>query len=168
MSAADGKAHASRLRVGHGYDIHRLVPGTALVLGGVTLPWDLGLKGHSDGDVACHALIDALLGAAGRGDIGTLFPDGDPRFEGARSVDLLAQVGELLAQDGLALINADITLVLEVPRLTPYRQQMVESIAAALKVEPACISVKAKSNEKLGAIGAGEAIAAMAVALVES
>ena len=155
------------MRVGQGYDIHRLVIGRPLVLAGVTLPSDVGLEGHSDADVVCHALTDALLGAAGFGDIGSLFPDDDPAFKDASSIALLRRVGEMIAERGFKLVNADITVVLEVPRLKPYRDQMLAGIADALAVDVARLSIKAKTNERLGPIGAGEAIMALAVALLD-
>jgi 2-C-methyl-D-erythritol 2,4-cyclodiphosphate synthase len=154
------------LRVGQGYDIHRLVPERALVLAGVTLPWDLGLEGHSDGDAICHALADAMLGAAGMGDIGTHFPSEDPKWKDASSIGLLEALAGKLADSGLVVHNADVTVVLEVPRLGPYRDQMIANLAAALRVDPASVGLKAKSNERLGPVGAGEAIAAMAVVLI--
>jgi 2-C-methyl-D-erythritol 2,4-cyclodiphosphate synthase len=156
----------SQLRVGQGYDIHRLVPERPLVLGGVTLPWDLGLSGHSDGDVICHALIDAILGAVGLGDIGQRFPVDDPKYKDAPSIELLAEVAGLLGGRGLKVYNADVTAILEVPRLGPYREQMIANLATALQVSTDSIGLKAKTNEKLGAIGRGEAIAALAVALL--
>jgi 2-C-methyl-D-erythritol 2,4-cyclodiphosphate synthase len=154
------------LRVGQGYDIHRLVPERALVLAGVTLPWDLGLEGHSDGDAVCHALADALLGAAGMGDIGTHFPSEDPKWKDASSIGLLEALATRLAESGTVVHNADVTVVLEVPRLGPYRDQMIGNLAGALRVDPASVGLKAKSNERLGPVGAGEAIAAMAVVLI--
>jgi 2-C-methyl-D-erythritol 2,4-cyclodiphosphate synthase len=154
------------LRVGHGYDIHRLVEGRRLVLAGVELPWDLGLEGHSDGDAVCHALADAVLGAAGMGDIGTYFPSDEPRWKDASSIILLEGVAKMIAGAGLQVFNADVTVVLEVPRLGPYREAMREKLAGALAVNPAAIGLKAKTNDHLGPIGRGEAIAAMAVVLV--
>jgi 2-C-methyl-D-erythritol 2,4-cyclodiphosphate synthase len=153
-------------RVGQGYDVHRLVTGRELVLGGVTLPWDLGLEGHSDGDAVCHAVIDAVLGAAGAGDIGQHFPDDDPKFHNARSIELLRSLRPLLDSLELAVVNVDVTVVLEVPRLGPYRDEMVRNLATALGVDASRVGLKATSNERLGAIGAGEAIAALAVALL--
>src|SRR5207244_1954382 len=126
----------SGLRVGQGYDIHRLVPGRELVLGGVTLPWDLGLEGHSDGDAVCHALADAILGATGMRDIGTHFPSHDPQWKDASSIGLLSELAGLLELARLRVHNADVTVILEVPRLGPYRDQMVAALAGALRVEP--------------------------------
>jgi 2-C-methyl-D-erythritol 2,4-cyclodiphosphate synthase len=154
-------------RVGQGFDIHRLVPDRPLVLGGVELPWDVGLQGHSDADVVCHALTDAVLGAAGLGDIGELFPDGDPQWKGARSLDLLAAAVERVREQGLRVTSADVTVVLEVPRLQPYRAEIRSRLAGALGVDATCVGVKAKTSEGLGPTGSGEAIAALAVAVLE-
>jgi 2-C-methyl-D-erythritol 2,4-cyclodiphosphate synthase len=154
-------------RVGLGYDIHRLVLGRPLVLAGVTLPWDLGLEGHSDGDAICHAVADALLGAAGLGDIGQHFPSDDERWRGASSIKLLARLGTMLEEGGFAVLNIDVTVVLEVPRLGPYSSEMIANLSGALGLAPAQVGLKAKTNDGLGPVGAGEAIAAMAVALVE-
>jgi 2-C-methyl-D-erythritol 2,4-cyclodiphosphate synthase len=158
---------ASGLRVGQGYDIHRLVPGRSLVLAGVTLPWDLGLAGHSDGDAICHAVADALLGAAGLGDIGQHFPSDDPRWKDASSIGLLAELRALLDQEGFVVRNIDVTVVMEVPRLGPYREDMIARLAEAVGLPPGQVGLKAKSNDGLGPVGAGEAVAAMAVALVQ-
>jgi 2-C-methyl-D-erythritol 2,4-cyclodiphosphate synthase len=157
----------SGLRVGQGYDIHRLVPGRRLVLAGVTLPWDLGLAGHSDGDAICHAVADALLGAAGMGDIGQQFPSDDPQWKDASSIGLLAALGALLDQVGFVVQNIDVTVIMEVPRLGPYREEMIARLAEAVRLPPAQVGLKAKSNDGLGPVGAGEAVAALAVALVQ-
>jgi 2-C-methyl-D-erythritol 2,4-cyclodiphosphate synthase len=154
------------LRVGQGYDIHRLVPGRRLVLAGVEMPWDLGLEGHSDGDAVCHALADAVLGAAGMGDIGTYFPSEDMRWKDASSILLLEGLGKMVADAGLQVFNADVTVILEVPRIGPYREAMVANLAAALSVPPSRVGLKAKSNDGLGPVGTGDAIAALAVVLV--
>ncbi|GAC1579966.1 MAG: 2-C-methyl-D-erythritol 2,4-cyclodiphosphate synthase [Candidatus Dormibacteria bacterium] len=154
------------LRVGQGYDIHRLVPGRRLVLAGIQLPWELGLEGHSDGDAVCHALADAILGAAGMGDIGTHFPSDDPRWKDASSIGLLKGLATMVDGAGLRIHNADITVILEVPRLGPYRESMRASLADALGIEPGQVSVKGKTNDHLGPVGQGEAIAALAVVLV--
>jgi 2-C-methyl-D-erythritol 2,4-cyclodiphosphate synthase len=154
------------LRVGQGYDIHRLVPDRKLILAGVELPWDLGLEGHSDGDAICHALADAVLGAAGLGDIGTHFPSDDMKWKGASSLVLLEGLGKLVANAGLQVLNADVTVILEVPRIGPYREAMVANLAAALNLPGSRIGLKAKSNDGLGPIGHGEAVAALAVVLV--
>ncbi len=154
------------MRVGIGIDIHRLVAGPRLVLGGVEVPFDKGPAAHSDGDVAIHALIDALLGAAGLGDIGTHFPDTDPRHLGASSIDLLTQSVSLLSQAGFRPHNADISISLERPKLAPYMGSMVERIAAALGVPANQVNVKAGTNEGMDAVGRGEAVAATAVASI--
>jgi 2-C-methyl-D-erythritol 2,4-cyclodiphosphate synthase len=168
VSEAPGdRVEAAGLRVGQGYDIHRLVPGRPLVLAGVTLPWDLGLAGHSDGDAICHAVADALLGAAGLGDIGQHFPSHDPQWKDASSIGLLAGLRTLLEQAGFVVHNIDVTVVMEVPRLDAYREAMITSLAEALALAPVQVGLKAKTNDGLGPVGGGEAIAAMAVALVE-
>jgi len=154
-------------RVGLGYDIHRLVTGRSLVLAGVTLPWDLGLEGHSDGDVICHVVADALLGAAGLGDIGQYFPSDDEKWRGASSIKLLGGLGTMLEQDGFTVHNIDVTVILEVPRMGPYRTEMIANLAEAVGLPAAQVGLKAKGNDGLGPVGAGEAIAAIAVALVE-
>jgi 2-C-methyl-D-erythritol 2,4-cyclodiphosphate synthase len=154
------------LRVGQGYDIHRLVPNRRLILAGVELPWDLGLEGHSDGDAVCHALSDAILGAAGMGDIGMYFPSDDMRWKDASSIRLLEGLGRMVAEAGLQVYNADVTVVLEVPRLGPYRDAMIANLAEALKLPTSRLGLKAKSNDGLGPVGNGDAIAAMAVVLV--
>lgn len=166
MSDSPDLVGAAGLRVGQGFDIHRLVPGRRLVLAGVTLPWDLGLEGHSDGDAICHAVADALLGAAGLGDIGQHFPSDDPRWKDASSIGLLAGLGTLLDEAGFVVHNIDVTVVMEVPRLGPYRDEMIARLAEAVRLPPAQVGLKAKSNDGLGPVGAGEAIAALAVALV--
>jgi 2-C-methyl-D-erythritol 2,4-cyclodiphosphate synthase len=151
--------------VGFGYDIHRLEAGRPLRLGGVDIPAaDAGPVAHSDGDVLLHALCDALLGAAGLGDIGHQFPDTDEAYRGISSLELLARVARLIADEGLAPNNVDCTVVLERPKLAPHRPAMQEAIASVLAIAPRRVSIKATTNEKLGAIGAGEGIAAYAVA----
>ena len=155
-------------RVGHGYDLHRLVEGRPLVLGGVQIPYERGLLGHSDGDAVCHSLADALLGAAALGDIGLHFPDTDPQYAGADSTVLLARVAEMLPQAGFALLNCDVTVQAQAPKLRPYVDAMRGKLAEALGVEVGRISVKATTMEGLGPIGAGEAIAAHAVAMVRA
>lgn len=154
------------MRIGFGYDVHRLVEGRPLVLGGVTIPFDRGLLGHSDADVLLHAIMDALLGAASMGDIGQHFPDTDPAFAGANSLQLLEQVGRLLAESGWAPVNLDTTLLCERPKLAPYREEMRRRIAAALRITPDQVGIKATTNEGLGFVGSGEGIAAYAVALI--
>ena len=130
------------------------------------LPWDLGLEGHSDGDAICHALADAVLGAAGLGDIGTYFPSEDMKWKDASSIRLLAGLGTMVGNAGLQVFNADVTVILEVPRIGPYREAMVANLAGALNLPPSRIGLKAKSNDGIGPIGHGEAVAALAVVLV--
>jgi len=153
-------------RIGYGYDVHRLVEGRTLVLGGVTVPYEKGLLGHSDADVLLHALMDALLGAAALGDIGHLFPDTDEQYQGADSRDLLRRVSALLAEHGFTVGNVDVTLVAQRPKIAPYVQQMREHIASDLKVPLDAVSVKATTEEHLGFTGSGEGMSAHAVALV--
>ncbi|MFO7171571.1 MAG: 2-C-methyl-D-erythritol 2,4-cyclodiphosphate synthase [Bacillota bacterium] len=154
------------MRVGIGYDAHRLVPGRPLVLGGVTIPSEVGLEGHSDADVLTHAVMDALLGAAGLRDIGHHFPDTDPSLAGAYSLGLLARVRGLLREQGWRPVNIDATLIAERPRIAPYREAMRNCLAQALGLSPGDVSLKATTNEGLGALGRGEGIAAIAVALI--
>jgi 2-C-methyl-D-erythritol 2,4-cyclodiphosphate synthase len=154
------------MRVGAGFDLHRLVVGRRLVLGGVELPWDMGLHGHSDADVICHALIDALCGAAGIGDIGTLFPDTDPKYKDARSLDLLRQVTDHCRRARWVVENVDITLLAQVPKLAPYREEIRNNLAGALGIDPAAVGLKATTTDHIGPIGEGEALAAQAVALL--
>ena len=155
-------------RAGTGYDLHRLVPGRPLVVGGVTIPFDRGAVGHSDADVACHAIADAMLGAAGLGDIGRHFPDSDPRWKGASSLDLLARTVALVRDAGYEVGNVDVTVVLEAPKIRDHVDAMRQAIAVALGVDAARVSVKGKTNEGVDAIGRGEAIGAHAVALVRA
>ena len=155
------------LRIGHGYDVHRLTEGRKLILGGVEIPYEKGLLGHSDADVLVHAVMDALTGAARLGDIGKLFPDTDPAYAGISSLKLLAEVGRLLAEKGRAVVNIDATLIAQAPKVAPYRETMRQNIAAALEVDVSQISVKATTEEHLGFTGTGEGMAAHAVALVE-
>jgi 2-C-methyl-D-erythritol 2,4-cyclodiphosphate synthase len=154
------------VRVGSGFDLHRLEVGRPLILGGVELPWDLGLLGHSDADVICHALIDALCGAAGLGDIGTLFPDTDPRYKDARSLDLLREVVDHCRRARWLVENADVTVLAQAPRLAPYREAIRANLADALGVDPAAVGIKATTTDHVGAIGRGEALAAQAVVLL--
>jgi 2-C-methyl-D-erythritol 2,4-cyclodiphosphate synthase len=156
------------VRVGSGFDLHRLAVGRRLVLGGVELPWDMGLQGHSDADVICHALIDAMCGAAGIGDIGTLFPDDDPRYRDARSLDLLREVTDRCRRARWLVENADVTLLAQVPRLAPYREDIRNNLAGALGIDPAAIGLKATTTDHVGAIGQGEALAAQAVVLLKA
>ncbi len=153
-------------RVGFGYDIHRLAPDRRLVLGGLVLEHPTGLAGHSDGDVLLHAVMDALLGAAGLGDLGAQFPSDDPAYAGADSLALLRRVGALVRGAGYGVASLDATVIAETPRIAPHAAAMREAIAKALDIDVDMVSVKAKTNEGLGAIGASEAIAAMAVALI--
>lgn len=155
-------------RIGTGFDIHRLVPGRRLVLCGVEFEFPFGLFGHSDADAPTHALMDALLGAAALGDIGHLFPDTDPEWEGADSIRLLEAVVALLRRKGWRIANADLTILAEAPKIAPRVQEMRERLAAPLGVPVDAVSVKATTMEKLGPIGAREGIAAQAVALLES
>lgn len=151
------------MRVGIGYDSHRFTPGRPLILGGVTIPHPQGLAGHSDADAICHALTDAILGAAGLGDIGRMFPDTDPRWRGADSVKLLKEANLAVVEAGHHLVQADITVIAEAPKLAPYVEAMQERLADALVVGPLAISIKAKTNEGMGWIGRGEGIAVIAV-----
>ena len=165
--AATGPARAvAPLRIGAGYDLHRLVAGRALVLGGVAIPFDKGLAGHSDADVLSHAITDAILGAASLGDIGQHFPDTDPRWKGASSIELLARVGVMVRECGFAVVNVDATVIAERPKLAGYREAIVDRLSRALGLEPGVVSVKAKTNEGVDATGRGEAIAVHAVALL--
>ena len=154
-------------RVGFGYDIHPVAPGRPLILGGVRFDSSWGLEGHSDADVLCHAIGDALLGAAALGDLGTHFPPGDPQWEGASSLDLLARIRALLEAKGARIVNVDATLIAEGPRLAPVRERIRGTVAAALAIDPGRVSVKATTNERLGSLGRGEGLAACAVAMVE-
>ena len=156
------------MRIGHGYDVHRLVEGRALILGGVTIPYEKGLLGHSDADVLLHAVSDALLGAAGLGDIGRHFPDTDPTYKGADSLKLLAQVGEKLRSAGYGVGNIDVTMIAQRPRLKDYIPQMEENIASALGIAAAQVNVKATTEEKLGFTGTGEGMSCHAVCLIET
>ena len=155
------------MRIGHGYDVHRLVEGRALVLGGVRIPFEKGLDGHSDADVLTHAVMDALLGAAAMGDIGKLFPDTDDRYLGADSIALLREVDRRLTEAGYRLGNLDVTVIAQRPKLAPYINQMRQNLATALRTELQNVSVKATTEEHLGFTGSGEGIAAHAVCLLE-
>ena len=157
----------TKLRVGHGYDVHRLVEGRALILGGVTVPFDRGLLGHSDADVLTHAVMDALLGAAVLGDIGKLFPDSDAAYAGADSIALLERVTALLREHGWQVGNVDATVVAQAPKLAPYIPEMRRRLAEAMGLDVDCVSVKATTEERLGFTGSGEGMAAHAVALIE-
>ena len=155
------------MRIGHGYDVHRLVEGRSLILGGVRIPFEKGLDGHSDADVLPHAVMDALLGAAAMGDIGKLFPDTDDRYLGADSIALLREVDRRLTEAGYRLGNLDVTVIAQRPKLAPYINQMRQNLAAALRTELQNVSVKATTEEQLGFTGSGEGIAAHAVCLLE-
>lgn len=155
------------MRIGHGYDVHRLTKGRSLIIGGVKIPFELGLDGHSDADVLTHALMDALLGAAALGDIGKLFPDNDDAYLGADSIELLRFVGKMLLENGYTLCNADCTVIAQRPKLAPYIDTMRQRLADALRVDVDCISVKATTEEKLGFTGEGLGIAAHAVVLID-
>lgn len=157
----------TNLRVGHGYDVHRLTEGRKLILGGVEIPWEKGLLGHSDADVLVHAVMDALAGAARLGDIGKLFPDTDPAYKDASSLKLLEEVGRLLTERGVSVVNIDAVLLAQAPKVAPYKAQMAENIAAALGLEPEQVNVKATTEEGLGFTGDGSGMAAHAVVLVE-
>ena len=157
----------TNLRIGHGYDVHRLVEGRKLILGGVDIPWEKGLLGHSDADVLVHAVMDALTGAARLGDIGKLFPDTDPRYAGISSLKLLAEMGRLLGEKGFAVVNIDAVLLAQAPKVGPYRPQMAANIAAALGIDLEQVNVKATTEEGLGFTGDGSGMAAHAVALLE-
>ena len=155
------------VRIGHGYDVHRLVEGRRLILGGVDIPWERGLLGHSDADVLTHAVMDALLGAAGLGDIGQHFPDTDPAYAGADSLKLLEHVAGLLRERGFVVGNVDATVLAQRPKLAPHIPQMRDNLARTMGVDPSRINIKATTEEGLGFTGSGEGMAAHAVALIE-
>ena len=157
----------TNLRIGHGYDVHRLTHGRRLILGGVEIPWERGLLGHSDADVLTHAVMDALTGASGLGDIGRLFPDTDPAYAGASSIGLLARVGEMLQEKGYSVVNIDAVLLAQAPKIGPYRREMAGNLAAALGIAPQQVNVKATTEEGLGFTGDGSGMAAHAVVLLE-
>ncbi|MBQ2602009.1 MAG: 2-C-methyl-D-erythritol 2,4-cyclodiphosphate synthase [Oscillospiraceae bacterium] len=154
------------MRIGHGYDVHRFAPGRRLVLCGETVPYELGLLGHSDADVAVHALMDAILGAAALGDIGRLFPDSDPQYEGADSMLLLDKVVELVSEKGFSVSNADITIIAQKPKLAPYIGRMRDNVAKRLGISADRVNVKATTEEGLGFTGSLEGISAHAVVLL--
>ena len=155
------------LRIGHGYDVHRLVEGRKLIIGGVEIPYEKGLLGHSDADVLLHAVSDALLGSAALGDIGCLFPDNDAKYEGADSLKLLAEVVKVLADKGFSIVNIDCTVIAQRPKMRPYIDGMRRNIAAACGISDEFVSVKATTEEGMGFTGAGEGIAAHAVCLLK-
>ena len=155
------------MRIGHGYDVHRLVEGRDLILGGVKIDYEKGLLGHSDADVLLHAVSDALLGAAGLGDIGRHFPDTDPKYKGADSLELLREVYRKISEKGFRVGNIDVTMIAQKPKLKDFIPQMQENIAAAVNVSPDRVNVKATTEEKLGFTGSGEGMACHAVCLLE-
>lgn len=155
------------MRVGMGYDVHRLVPGRKLIMGGVEIPYEKGLLGHSDADVLVHAIMDALLGAAALGDIGKHFPDTDPKYEGISSLKLLEHVGALLEENGYIIENIDATMIAQRPKMRPYIDRMRDNIASALKIETEQVNVKATTEEGLGFTGAGTGISSQAVCALE-
>lgn len=155
------------MRIGHGYDVHRLVEGRDLILGGVKIPYELGLLGHSDADVLLHAVSDALLGAAGLGDIGRHFPDTDPSYKGADSLKLLQIVGEKVVQASYRISNIDVTMIAQKPKLRPYIETMEENIARVLNIDVSRVNVKATTEERLGFTGEGLGMSCHAVCLLE-
>ena len=155
------------MRIGHGYDVHRLVEGRDLILGGVRIPYELGLLGHSDADVLLHAVSDALLGAAGLRDIGYHFPDTDPKYKGADSRVLLREVRQKVADAGYRVGNVDVTMIAQKPKLKPYIEQMMQNIAEDLQIDVSRVNVKATTEEKLGFTGSGEGMSCHAVCLLE-
>ena len=155
-------------RIGNGYDVHRLVEGRKLILGGVNIPHSLGLDGHSDGDVLCHALCDAILGACGAGDLGKHFPDTDNKWKGISSLVLLEKTGEIVAERGYQIVNTDATIVAQLPKLAPHIEAMIIDIARTLKIDPDQVSVKATTTERLGFAGREEGIAAYSIALLQT
>jgi 2-C-methyl-D-erythritol 2,4-cyclodiphosphate synthase len=167
LDLKSGDPDVSSLRVGQGYDVHRLIEGRPLVLGGVIIPHPYGLDGHSDADVLLHAIADALLGAAALGDIGKHFPNTDARFKDISSILLLKNVAELLARHGRVVVNIDATLILEQPKIAPFVDQMRQNIAGALAISVDRVSVKATTGESVGFIGRGEGAAALAVAMIQ-
>ena len=163
-----GATRAAALRIGNGYDLHRLVAGRPLILGGVTIPFDKGLEGHSDADAICHAVTDAILGAASAGDIGRHFPDADPAFKGANSIELLTRAVDVVRRAGYAIGNIDVVVIAQRPKLAPYVDAIRERLARALGIEASQVSVKGKTNEGVDSTGAGDAIAVHAVALIHA
>ena len=155
------------LRIGHGYDVHKLAEGRKLIIGGVDIPYEKGLLGHSDADVLLHAISDALLGAAALGDIGCLFPDNDEKYKGADSLLLLREVVKVLSDNGFGVVNIDCTLIAQKPKMRPYIDEMRKNIAAACGIAAEYVSVKATTEEGLGFSGSGEGMAAHAVCLIE-
>ena len=156
-----------KFRIGHGYDVHKLVENRKLIIGGVDIPYEKGLLGHSDADVLSHAIADSLLGAAGKRDIGYYFPDTDPRYLGISSLTLLTEVWKLLEKDGYQISNIDSTIIAQVPKLSPYIEDMKNNIASALNISADAVNIKATTEEKLGFTGRKEGISAHAVSLIE-
>lgn len=154
------------IRIGHGYDVHKMVPSRRLILGGVEIPYSFGLLGHSDADVLTHAVMDALLGACAMGDIGQHFPDNDPKWEGAYSIEMLRYVKDMLKEKGFAPYNIDCTVIMQNPKLSPYIGIIRDTLAAALDMDVSYVSVKATTEEKLGFTGSGQGAAAHAVCTV--
>jgi 2-C-methyl-D-erythritol 2,4-cyclodiphosphate synthase len=157
-----------KFRIGQGTDIHQLVEGRKLILGGVEIPWEKGLLGHSDADIVCHAVSNALLGAIGEGDIGRHFPDSDSRYKGVSSVSLLRVVMELVKAKGFRVGNVDLTVLAERPKLGPYREEMRANLATVLEVDPGDVNIKATTGEKMGFVGREEGMMAEAVVLLEA
>ena len=162
-----GGVDMTNLRIGQGYDVHRLTEGRRLILGGVEIPFALGLDGHSDADVLVHAIMDALCGASKLGDIGKLFPDTDPQYAGISSILLLKRVADALKAKGFQIVNVDATLVAQAPKVAPYRAEMEKNIAEALGIDLDAVNVKATTEERLGFTGDGSGMAAKAIALLE-
>jgi 2-C-methyl-D-erythritol 2,4-cyclodiphosphate synthase len=156
------------MRIGHGFDAHRLVEGRALIIGGVRVPFERGALGHSDGDVLAHAVADAILGAAALGDLGSRFPDTDPRWKDADSMELLAQCAGAVRDAGFSIVNVDATIVVDRPKLATFIEAMRENIASRLDVPPNCVGLKAKTSEGMGYTGDGTGLAVYAVALIDS
>ena len=155
------------MRVGMGYDVHKLTEGRELILGGVKIPWEMGLLGHSDADVVVHAIMDAILGAAALGDIGRHFPDTDPQYKGISSILLLKKVGELLKEKGYSIVNIDATIIAQKPKLLPYMDTMIENVAEALKLSADQVNIKATTEEGLGFTGSLQGISSQAICVIE-
>ena len=166
MRASESREEQTRLRIGNGYDLHRLVPGRPLILGGVTIPFEKGLDGHSDADAVCHAVTDAILGAAGAGDIGRHFPDTDAAWKGADSMVLLTRAAEIVAGAGFVVVNVDVVVIAERPKLVPFLEAMRANLSRAMGIAAGDVSIKGKTNERVDSMGAGDSIAVHAVALV--
>ncbi len=156
-----------KMRIGQGYDVHQLVEGRALILGGVEIPFQRGLEGHSDGDALLHAVADAILGAIGAGDLGRHFPSSDERWRGIASGEILSQVADWMSEAGYSIANLDATIIAQAPRLAPHQKAMQENLVGLLRAEPERINLKLTSTDGLGSIGRGEGIAALAVVLLE-